>query len=59
MGCNEYKLSRRAMMGATGASLLGLSIRDLQGRARDSLLERRRNVPYRYVGSEARPSDPG
>ncbi|MCP4815266.1 MAG: DUF1501 domain-containing protein, partial [Planctomycetaceae bacterium] len=29
MGCNEYKLSRRAMMGATGASLLGLSIRDL------------------------------
>ncbi len=29
MGCNEYKLSRRTMMGATGASLLGLSIRDL------------------------------
>ncbi len=29
MGCNEYKLSRRAMMGATGASVLGLSIRDL------------------------------
>ena len=29
MGCKEYKLSRRTMMGATGASLLGLSIRDL------------------------------
>ena len=29
MGCKEYKLSRRTMMGATGASLLGLSVRDL------------------------------
>ena len=29
MACNDYKLSRRAMMGATSASILGFSIRDL------------------------------
>ncbi len=29
MSCNGYRLSRRAMMGATSASILGLSVRDL------------------------------
>ncbi len=29
MACNDYKLSRRAMMGVTSASILGFSIRDL------------------------------
>ena len=29
MACREYRLSRRAMMGATSASILGFSIRDL------------------------------
>ena len=29
MACNDYKLSRRAMIGATSASILGFSIRDL------------------------------
>ena len=29
MACKDYKLSRRAMMGATSASILGFSIRDL------------------------------
>ncbi len=29
MSCREYKLSRRAMLGATGATMLGFQIRDL------------------------------
>ncbi len=29
MACKDYKLSRRAMMGAAGASVFGLNIRDL------------------------------
>ena len=68
MGCKEYKLSRRTMMGATGASVLGLSIRDLLAYAGKDHAARAehvilfwngwRNVPHRHLGSQARASQP-
>lgn len=33
MSCHDYKVTRRAMIGATGATILGLSVRDLMAYA--------------------------
>jgi len=50
MSCRDYKLTRRSMMGATSASILGLSVKDLLANAGKSHTPTAEHVIFFWCG---------